>query len=78
MTLQEVCDRYNMGDCEGLKALKEIANPCDWNEIDRLIDESWKVVEVTSESEENYHDAKWMMFRSYGFDFDDMGEMIIP
>lgn len=72
---QYILELFNLGDCEGLAALKTIAAKEDLNEIDRLIGESWKVVEGVSDNESKYHDDVRNIFSKYGFQFNAYGEM---
>ena len=76
MKKQYIAERFNCGDCEGLEALKSIASKEDIFEINRLIDESWKVVESKSDDEEKYLDDVRIIFNRYGFEFDSCGEAI--
>lgn len=73
---ETIIEKYNMGDCLGFEALKNIATEEDCKELDELIEISWKVVDSTYENEDEYHKRKRNIFIKYGFKFDDLDDLI--
>ena len=71
-----IVEKFNMGDCLGLEALKSIATKEDCKVIDKLISNSWKVCNgIYNDDEEIYHQQKRKIFIKYGFKFDCNGEI---
>lgn len=64
-----VVEKYNMADCLGFEALKEIATEKDRKELDELIKISGDMEAGIFENEEQYIERKQKIFVEYGFKF---------
>ena len=65
-----IVKKYNMADCLGFEALKELATEDDRKELDELIKISWDMEAGIYENEEQYIERKREIFVRYGFKFD--------
>lgn len=70
-----IVEKYNMADCLGFEALKNIATEEDCKKLDELIRISWEVADGIYENEEEYFERKENIFIKYGFNFD-CGDLI--
>lgn len=67
--INKIIERYDMGDCLGFEELKNIATEEDCELLDKLIEDSWKLVDGTLADEDDYFNRKKNIFNKYGFIF---------
>ena len=76
-----LCDLYNSSDIDALLYLRRFCFGEQLEFVDDLICANNRFIEgepdeTSIKSEDEYHDRKWNLFRSFGVDKDDLGQMV--